>query len=245
MPAGGERAPIRIGCSGWNYAHWRNGVFYPPRLPAARWLDFYAQHFDTVEVNSTFYRLPRRSSVARWAVQSPPGFVFAVKGSRYITHMLKLRDAEIPLANFFASGLLALGSKMGPVLWQLPPQAPFDRARFAAFLDLLPRTTKEAARLAKKHDARLAGIAWTRTEADRPIRHAIEPRHASFFTPTFVRLLRKHRVALVFADTAGVFPYAEDLTAEVKVWVHADAESRAAIEAFKKGQATETATTEE
>ena len=92
MPAGRERAEIRIGCSGWNYAHWRNGVFYPPRLPSARWLDFYDKHFDTVEVNATFYRLPRVTSVARWVEQSPPGFVFSVKASRYLTHIKRLRD---------------------------------------------------------------------------------------------------------------------------------------------------------
>jgi uncharacterized protein YecE (DUF72 family) len=204
---------IRIGISGWRYRGWR-GVFYPEGLVQRRELEYAGAHFDSVEINGTFYGLQRPERFERWRDATPEGFVFAIKGSRYLTHMIKLRDPEIPLANFFASGPLALGSRMGPVLWQLPPQAPFDPARFAAFLDLLPRTTKEAARLAKKHDERLAGIAWTRTDADRPIRHAIEPRHASYFTPAFVRLLRKHRVALVFADTAQVFPYAEDLTAD-------------------------------
>ena len=204
---------IRVGISGWRYRGWR-GVFYPEGLAQRRELEYASARFDSVEINGTFYGLQRPERFARWRDATPEGFVFAIKGSRYITHMLKLRDIEVPLANFFASGPLALGPKMGPVLWQLPPNAPFDPARVEAFLALLPRTTREAARLARKHDGRLAGIAWTRTDADRPIRHALEPRHPGWFTPACVRLLRRHGVALVFADTADVFPYAEDVTAD-------------------------------
>jgi uncharacterized protein YecE (DUF72 family) len=114
--------PIRIGCSGWNYAHWRNGVFYPPRLASKDWLRFYAEQFDTVEVNTTFYRLPRFSSVARWVEESPAGFTFAVKVSRYVTHIKRLLDVpqHLPLLYERIAPLLR-SPKLGPLLWQLPP----------------------------------------------------------------------------------------------------------------------------
>src|SRR5581483_5587764 len=117
----GERA-ARIGCSGWNYAHWRNGVFYPPRCPARLWLQYYAEHFDTVEINTTFYRLPRRDAVARWVEETPPGFVFAVKVSRYVTHIKRLLDVPLHLPLLYDRLPPLLRSpKLGPFLWQLPP----------------------------------------------------------------------------------------------------------------------------
>ena len=208
-----RRPEIRIGISGWSYPPWR-GVFYPPGLAQRRELEHASRRFDSIEINGTFYSLQRPESFRRWYDATPEGFRFAVKGSRFLTHMKKLRDAEIPLANFFASGPLALDDKLGPILWQLGPHWPLDLPRLEAFFDLLPRTTAAAARLARRHDERLEGRAWMRIDRDRPLRYAIEPRHPSFFSPPFLRLLRRRRIALVFADTAGHFPYAEDVTAD-------------------------------
>ena len=208
-----SRPDVRIGISGWNYPPWR-GVFYPPRWPHRRELEYAGRIFNSVELNGSFYSLQRPESFRRWYQAVPEDFVFAIKGSRFLTHMKKLRDPETALANFFASGLLALEDKLGPILWQLGPHWPLDLERIDRFLELLPRTTTEAASLARRHDERVAGRAWTRIEEERPIRYAFEPRHPSFFTPPFVSLLRRHSMALVFADTAGIFPYAEDVTAD-------------------------------
>jgi uncharacterized protein YecE (DUF72 family) len=188
-------------------------------------LEYLSQRLNSVEINCSFYSLQLPSSYQSWAAVTPEGFVFAVKGSRFITHMKKLRDVATPLANFFASGVLALGAKLGPLLWQLPPNLPFDADRLATFFDLLPRSTAEACRLAQRHDERLAGWAWTSTDADRPMRHALEVRHPSYRDPALIELLRAHDVALVIADTAGRWPYLEDLTADfVYVRLHGDVE---------------------
>jgi uncharacterized protein YecE (DUF72 family) len=169
--------------------------------------------------------LQRPESYRSWAAQTPDDFLFAVKGSRYITHLKQLRDVRVPLANFLASGILALGPKLGPLLWQLPPRLTFDAARIEDFLALLPRSTGAAAHLAGEHDARLDGRAETTVDADRPLRHALEVRHESFRHPDFVALLRAHDAALVVADTAGTFPYLEDVTAGfVYVRLHGDTE---------------------
>src|SRR5688572_28858475 len=208
-----SHADLRIGISGWNYRSWR-GVFYPKGLAQRRELEYASRQFNSIEINGTFYSLQRPEYFRRWYEATPADFRFAVKGSRFVTHMKKLRDIEVPLANFFASGPLRLDEKLGPILWQFGPQWPLDLQRLETFLELLPRTTREAAKLARRHDARLEGRSWTRTDQDRPLRHAIEPRHPSWFSPSFLGLLRRHRVALVFADTAGVFPYAEDVTAD-------------------------------
>jgi len=202
----------RVGISGWSYPGWR-GVFYPRGLPRRRELEYASRRMNSVEVNGSFYSLQKPSSYRTWYEETPDGFVFAVKGGRYITHMKKLRDVEVPLANFFASGVLRLGEKLGPVLWQFPAQLGFHEYRFATFLGLLPKTADEAAELAKRHGPGLEGRAWTRAEHPQPLRHAFEVRHPSFFGPEFVRLLRDHGAALVFADTARRWPYAEDLTA--------------------------------
>jgi uncharacterized protein YecE (DUF72 family) len=178
---------------------------------------------NTIEINGSFYSLQRPSSYQSWAAATPEDFVFAVKGGRFITHMKKLRDVETPLANFFASGVLALGAKLGPLLWQLPPSLPFDADRLAAFFALLPRDTAEAATLAQRHDQRLEDRAWTST--DRPLRHALEVRHPSYRDPALVELLRAQGIALVVADTAGTWPYLEDVTADfVYVRLHGDSE---------------------
>jgi uncharacterized protein YecE (DUF72 family) len=215
---------VWIGISGWRYPPWR-GVFYPRGLPQRRELEYAAERMSSVEINGSFYSLQRPEKYRAWHDQTPDGFVFAVKGGRFITHMKKLRDVETPLANFFASGVLALGPKLGPVLWQLPPNLGFDAERIASFLALLPRTTSEAAKLAEGHDERLTDRALTVADADRPIRHAMEVRHPSFCSAEFVAVLREAGVALVVADTAKRFPFLDDVTADfVYVRLHGDEE---------------------
>jgi uncharacterized protein YecE (DUF72 family) len=218
-------AVARIGISGWRYPPWR-GRFYPKGLRQADELKYAAQRMGSIEINGSFYSLQRPDSFVRWRDDTPDdGFVFAVKGGRFITHMKRLRDAGTPLANFLASGLLALGPKLGPLLWQLPPTLAFDAEQVDAFLRQLPRTTAEAAKLAAAHDERLDNRDWTTTDADRPLLHAMEVRHASFAVPEAVSLLREHRVALVVADTAGKFPVTHDITADfVYVRLHGDVE---------------------
>ena len=220
----GAAGDVRIGISGWRYEPWR-GVFYPPRLPQRSELAFASRMLPTIEINGSFYSLQRPDSYADWHDETPPGFVFAVKGSRYITHMLKLRDVAVPLANFFASGVLRLGDKLGPILWQFPPQFGFDADRFDAFFQLLPRDSGAALALAERHDERVAGRAWLEIDRVRPLRHAVEIRHPSFIDPAFVALLRRHAIALVVADTAGRWPLLEDLTADfVYLRLHGDKE---------------------
>jgi len=209
MPSQGR---IRIGISGWLYPGWR-GRFYPQGLPQRRELEHATRSFPAIEVNGTFYSLKRPRDFEIWRATAPEDFVYALKGGRYITHFRKLKDVETPLANFFASGLLALEEKLGPLLWQLPPQLAFDAGRIEGFLGLLPRDTHAAAELAKRHDSRVAGRSLTRTGRSRPLRHAVEVRHESFRTPDFIRLLRRHRVALVVSDGAGL-PCLEDVTAD-------------------------------
>ena len=207
------RRDLHIGISGWTYPGWR-GVFYPKKLPHRLELQFASREFNSIEINGSFYSLQLPSSYRRWYAKTPPGFVFSVKGGRFITHMKKLRDIKSPLANFFASGILCLREKLGPILWQFPPNFGWNPERFAEFFELLPRDSRTAARLARNHDAKLKGRAWTKTDGARPIRHAVEIRHASFMVPEFFALLRRHNVAFVVADTAGKWPYAEDLTAD-------------------------------
>ena len=206
-------ADVRIGISGWTYPPWR-GVFYPPGLPHRRELTYAAEHLNSIEINGSFYALQKPTSYFSWAEQTPSDFLFAVKAGRFITHLKKLRNVEVAVPNFLASGLLALGPKLGPILWQLPPSLPFDADRIEAFVSRLPHSTGEAAYLARKHDELMAGRAWTGTDDDRPLRHAIEIRHASYETPAFPALLRKYGVALVVADTAGKWPKMFDVTAD-------------------------------
>jgi uncharacterized protein YecE (DUF72 family) len=177
---------IRVGCSGWNYDHWRHGVFYPERLPARRWLEHYARYFDTVEVNATFYRLPRESAVANWVAESPPDFVFAVKMSRYVTHVKRLRDLPASLDLFYGRiAPLVRSPKLGPVLWQLPRTFRRDDARLEAALEQLP-----------------------------PGRHCFEFRHESWFADEVYELLRRHGVALVIGDTPERPFQTQELTAD-------------------------------
>ena len=204
-------AKIRIGISGWRYAPWR-GKFYPKDLRQKDELAYAAEKFRTIEVNGTFYSLQAPQSFRAWRDATPSGFVFAVKGPRYITHMRRLTQVEAPLANFFASGVLALEEKLGPILWQLPPSFRFDAERLENFFRLLPRTGKQAAALARRHDGKLRHRAWLKG-ADRPIRHALEIRHDSFRDADFIRLLRRHDIALVVADTVE-WPLLMDATSD-------------------------------
>ncbi len=204
---------VRIGISGWTYKPWR-GVFYPPKHPQKRELEYASRALNTIEINGTFYSLQRPTSFQKWYAETPAGFVFSVKGARFITHMKKLRDVEVPLANFFASGVLCLGEKLGPILWQFPPNFGWNEQRFRDFFALLPRDTAVAARLSRRHNEKLKCRAWTKTDVCRPLRYAVEIRHPSFLVPDFFALLRQSQIAFVFADTAGRWPYAEELTTD-------------------------------
>lgn len=207
-------ARIRVGISGWSYPYWR-GDFYPPGLPQRRELEYAAQRLDTVEINGSFYSLQRPSSYRSWAEATGEDFVFAIKGSRYVTHLKRLRDVDTGLANFFASGVLALGARTGPFLWQLPERHAFDADELTAFCARLPRSTVEAARLAGQHDDKVKGDrVLTETDVDLPLRHALEPRHPSFAEPRVRELLGELGVALVLADTGGRFVQVDAVTAD-------------------------------
>jgi uncharacterized protein YecE (DUF72 family) len=219
-------AEVRVGISGWRYPPWRK-IFYPEGLAQTRELEFAAKHFPSVEINGSFYSLQKPEYYANWYDQTPPGFVFAVKGGRFITHMKKLRDVDTALANFFASGVLALRDKLGPILWQFPEQMPADLGRFEAFFASLPRDTAEVSLLARRHAPLMRGRAFIGDEAlaraVRPVRHAVELRNPASATPELIALLRRYRIAWVFADTAGRWPYAEDLTSDfVYIRLHGD-----------------------
>jgi uncharacterized protein YecE (DUF72 family) len=217
---------LYIGISGWNYPPWRNGAFYPVGLTHKRELDYASRQVNSIEINGSFYSLQRPSSYRAWHAATPDDFVFAVKGGRFITHMKRLRNVEAALANFFASGVLLLKQKLGPILWQLPPMQKFDPGLLDTFFNLLPRDSKEAAALARRHDEKISGErAWTRAAGTWPMRHAIEVRHETFKDRAFVDLLRRHNIALVVADTAGKWPVMEDVTADfVYVRLHGDTE---------------------
>jgi len=219
---------IRVGISGWTYDGWR-GDFYPRGLPRRRELAYVAERLDTVEINGSFYSLQRPSSYETWRDQTPEGFVFAVKGGRFVTHMKRLRDVETPLANFFASGVLALGTKLGPVLWQLPEWLVYDAELLASFFDLLPRTVRDAAALARDHDAKVSlDRSFTRAPrgtADQQIHHALEFRSTTFCTDEAFALLRERDIACVVSDSAGRWPMADAVTSDlVYVRLHGDQE---------------------
>ena len=202
---------IFVGVSGWSYPHWR-GRYCPPGLPQKKELAFVSRQLNSVEINGSFYSLQKPSSYESWRAQSPPSSCFSVKGPKFITHMKKLKDVKLPLANFFASGLLLLGPQLGPILWQLPPQLSFDQDRLGNFFNLLPRTFAEAAALAQQHDDHIStDRAYTSVPGDvnpnQQLRYAIEPRHETFNCPDFYTLCKQHGAAVVVADTAGKFPY--------------------------------------
>jgi uncharacterized protein YecE (DUF72 family) len=205
-------AIVRVGIAGWTYKPWR-GVFYPEKLPQKRELAYAAEQFRSIEINGTFYGPQRPEVFAGWTETVPDDFVFSVKAPRFITHIRRLRDAETPLANFLASGVLRLGHKLGPILWQLPPSFVFDADRIGAFLAMLPHDTTAAAKIAARHDQRLKGRAYLDPEPVRPLRHALEVRHESFRCREFLDLLRANQVAVVCADTVD-WPRLGDVTAD-------------------------------
>jgi uncharacterized protein YecE (DUF72 family) len=218
----------RIGISGWRYGAWRKR-FYPTGLPQKRELEFASRQVNSIEVNGSFYSLQDVSSWQRWYAETPEHFVFSVKGGRFITHMKKLKDIEKPLANFFAQGVLALEEKMGPILWQFPPSFAFNPDRFEEFFQLLPKDMAAALKLARRRDRRMIGSSYLRLDKridpGRPLRHAVEIRHDSFKSLEFLKVLRTHSVALVVADTAGKWPYLEELTSDfVYARLHGDKE---------------------
>ena len=204
---------IRIGISGWRYAPWRK-VFYPQKLVQAKELYFASRALPTIEINGSFYALQRPESYARWYADTPDDFVFSIKAPRYITHILRLNEVEKPIANFFASGIFHLKEKLGPILWQFPPSFRFDAKQFEDFLKLLPHDTMAALNQAQGCEARMHGKEYLEIDAQRPLRHAIEIRNESFVDVAFIKLLRRYKVALVIADTAGKWPYREDVTAD-------------------------------
>jgi uncharacterized protein YecE (DUF72 family) len=180
---------IRAGVGGWTYEPWR-GLFYPEGLPRARELEFASRRLTTIEINGTFYSTFKPASWARWRDETPPGFVFAVKGSRYCTNRRDLAGAGEAVARFVGQGLAELGDRLGPISWQLAATKAFDPAEIDAFLGLLPRA--------------VAGL---------PLRHALEVRHASFAAPRFLELARRHGVAIVFADHE-TYPAIDEATAD-------------------------------
>lgn len=221
---GRHDAMVRVGISGWNYKGWR-GTFYPDGLKQKLELHFASRAFSSIEINGTHYALQHPDTFRHWREETPEEFVFSVKGSRFITHLKRLREIETPLANFFASGVLALREKLGPFLWQFPPNFRFDEERMEHFFKLLPKTAAVAVQLARKHDDRLKGKAWLGDGGRHKLRHCVEVRHESFMVPEFFALLRKYGMAFVFADTAGKWPYTEDLTSDfVYIRLHGDEE---------------------
>jgi uncharacterized protein YecE (DUF72 family) len=213
---------IRIGISGWRYVPWR-GDFYPAGLTQKNELKFASRAVNSIEINGSFYALQSPDLYARWYADTPADFVFSVKGPRFITHVRRLKDVQEPLANFLASGLFQLRHKLGPILWQFAPSFKFDAQTFENFLQMLPHDGKQAKLLAGHCAARMKKPGYLDIPAKNRVRHAVEIRHESFQVPEFVALLRKYKIALVVADTAGKWPYVEDLTADfVYLRLHGD-----------------------
>jgi uncharacterized protein YecE (DUF72 family) len=202
----------RVGISGWRYTPWR-GEFYPKGLVQRDELAYASERLTSIEINGSFYSLQRPTSYALWKEQTPDDFVFSVKGGRYITHLLRLKNAHGALANFFASGVLGLGEKLGPFLWQLPERVEFDATVLDEFLAQLPRTTTDAAALAAESSLE-SDRTLTTVDVDRPLRHALEVRSPTFDTAEAFEIVRRHDVALVIADTAGTWPMLREITSD-------------------------------
>jgi uncharacterized protein YecE (DUF72 family) len=204
---------VRIGVSGWSYPEWR-GNFYPKGLVQKRELEYASRQMNSIEINGSFYSLQSPESYRKWAAETPDDFLFSLKGSKFITHTKKLADARVPLANFFASGVLLLGDKLGPIVWQLPPWFRFDGTLVSSFMEMLPADTREAAKLAEENTIKTKAKRWTEIVTDKKLRYAFEPRHQSFFCSEFIEMLGEKNAALAIADTGGKWPYAEDITAD-------------------------------
>lgn len=208
--------------SGWVYPPWR-GVFYPKGLAQKNELAYAASRVTSIEINGSFYSLQAPKSWQHWRDSTPDDFVFSAKGPRFITHIRRLADVHAPLANFFSSGILSLGPKLGAVLWQLPPNLQFDATLLETFLAQLPRSTGEALALAREHDARMDGRTLLEIDQDRPLRHSMEVRNASFDDAAYFALLETYGVASVLADTAGKWPrFDRDTTDFAYVRLHGD-----------------------
>lgn len=215
---------VRIGISGWRYPPWR-GVFYPEGLAQHRELAYASRAFNTIEINGSFYGLLRPKDYLAWVADTPDDFLFSVKAPRYITHIRRLADPRGPIANFLASGVLALGPKLGPMLWQLPPSLHYEPDVVEDFLAFLPHHTDGALTLARDHDPFMAGRTALDVTHRGVLHHVMEVRHASFACREFVEQLRRHRVALVVADTAGKWPLIEEPTSDVMyLRLHGDKE---------------------
>ncbi len=213
---------VRIGMAGWVYPDWRGG-FYPAGLTQKNELAYASMHVTSIELNGSFYSLQKPTSWRAWRNTVPDDFVFSVKAPRFITHIRRLDDVHEPLANFFASGILALGAKLGAILWQLPPNLAFEPALLESFFAQLPHTTTEAVALAHERGARMTGKEHLETDAERPVRHAIEVRHRSFDDPAFVDLCRAYLVAPVLGDSGGKWPVIDAVTADFRyARLHAD-----------------------
>ncbi len=195
-----QRGQIRIGIAGWRYDEWR-GTFYPEDLTQKRELEYASRQLNSIELNGTFYSTQRPKSFQQWSKDTPDDFVFSIKGSQFITHIRKIENVEGALANFLAQGLLRFGKKLGPILWQFPPNFSIDLPRLENFFKLLPRTQKQAAAYARQRDEWMASRSWLEVEEDLPLHHAIETRHKSFAVPEYVSLLRENNIALVVADS--------------------------------------------
>jgi uncharacterized protein YecE (DUF72 family) len=180
---------VHVGIGGWTFAPWR-GVFYPKGLPHAQELRYAATHLTSIEINGTFYRTQTPATFGKWAAEVPDGFMFSVKGHQRVTHRRELHDAGESIEHFLNSGVLELGDRLGPLLWQFPPFKKFDEADFESFLALLPKE-----------------------RGGRKLRHVVEVRHASFCVPEFVRLLRKHETAVVFSEHEK-YPAIADVAAD-------------------------------
>jgi uncharacterized protein YecE (DUF72 family) len=215
---------IRIGVSGWRYEGWR-GEFYPDDLAQRRELEYASRAFRTLEINGSFYSLQSPRSYAAWYRDTPGDFMFTVKGGRYVTHVRRLRDVAGPLANFFASGVFNLREKLGPFLWQFPPNFRYQPELMEAFLELLPRDLEAARALARRRDDWMKGRAALAIGENRRLQHAVEIRNATFLNESFVAMLRRHDVALVMSDSAGKWPYCEDVTSDfVYLRLHGEGE---------------------
>jgi uncharacterized protein YecE (DUF72 family) len=211
-----------VGMAGWVFPAWR-GTFYPKGVIQKNELEYASSQVTSIELNGSFYALQKPASWIGWRNRTPDDFVFSVKAPKFITHERKLLDVREPLANFFASGILALGAKLGSVLWQLPPNLAFDPELIEQFLAQLPHTTTDALQLARERSDRMTGREHLETDAVRPVRHSLEVRHASFDRPEFVELLTKYRVAAVLGESAGKWPMIDVQTTDFRyARLHAD-----------------------
>jgi uncharacterized protein YecE (DUF72 family) len=215
---------IYIGISGWRYEPWR-GVFYPDGLKQDDELAYASRALTSIELNGSFYALQKPENYAEWYAATPRDFVFSIKGNRFITHVKRLREIDGPVANVLASGVFNLREKLGPFLWQFPPNFKFDPERMEHFLSLLPHDTDAGLERARQYEPRMEGKVALEVDKKRKLRHAVEIRHDSFIDEAFIALLRKYKVALVTADTAREWPYYEDVCADfMYLRLHGDKE---------------------